>query len=166
MSRVSVIIPTYNRAGHVAAAIRNVQQQGVSHVEIVVADDGSTGGTAEAVAAFGAGVTYLSLPHRGLPAATRNAGLRAAEGEFVGFLDSDDLYLPGKLAMQVAALENPAEAGLAYSDGVFFRENPGRPTRRVLDGFDPRSGWMLAELLRGDFLSTAIEQSRVARLCA
>ena len=149
-------MPTYNRAAYIAAAIESVLAQGLPDVEIVVADDGSTDGTAEVVSSFGDRVAYIPLPHRGQPAAARNAGLAVARGEYVAFLDSDDLYLPGKLARQQSALESSPEAGLVYSDATFFREDPGRPTGRVLDGFEPRSGWLFAGLLRGNFLSTPI----------
>lgn len=149
---VSVIIPTYNRADYLAEAIRSVQAQTHPDVEIIVADDGSTDNTAEVVARFGEDVTYLPLPHRGQPAATRNEGLRAAKGEFVAFLDSDDLFLPGKLALQLAACEAHPETGLVYSDGHYFHHDPQQPTGHLLDGFPTPSGDVFAELLRGNFL--------------
>jgi glycosyltransferase involved in cell wall biosynthesis len=156
MPLVSVIIPTYNRGAYIAEAIRSVQAQTHPEVEIVVADDGSTDNTREIVTAFGGAVTYLSLPHRGQPAATRNAGLAVAKGEFVALLDSDDLFLPHKLAHQLRAFEAQPEAGLVYSNGHFFRDDPEHPTGHVHDGLPTPSGDALAELLQGNFLSTPI----------
>ena len=154
--RVSVIIPTYNRSRYIAEAIRSVQAQTHRDVEIIVADDGSTDDTSQIMAGFGDSVSYLPLEHRGQPAATRNAGLRAAEGEYVAFLDSDDLFLPGKLALQLAAFEQHPEAGLAYSNGYFFRDDPQVPTGRTLDGMPTPTGDALADLLRGNFLTSPV----------
>jgi glycosyltransferase involved in cell wall biosynthesis len=161
---VSVIIPTYNRGPYIAEAIRSVLGQTYPRVEIIVADDGSTDDTRELVAQFGQGVTYLQLPHRGQPAATRNAGLRATEGEYVAFLDSDDLFLPDKLALQVAALEPHPEAGLAYSNGYFFRDDPQVPIGRALDGLPTPTGDALPDLLRGNFLTSPVVLVRRACL--
>ncbi len=156
LQEVSVIIATYNRARYIAEAIRSAQAQTYPYVEIIVADDGSTDNTPDIVSQFGQGVTYLQLPHRGQPAATRNAGLRAAQGEYVAFLDSDDLFLPGKLALQLAAFEQHPEAGLAYSNGYFFRDDPQLPTGRALDGMPTPTGDALADLLRGNFLTSPV----------
>jgi glycosyltransferase involved in cell wall biosynthesis len=156
MPLVSVIIPTYNRATYIAEAIHSVQVQTHPHTEIIVADDGSTDETAEIVADFGDVVCYLRLVHRGQPAATRNAGLRAAKGEYVAFLDSDDLFLPHKLTVQLSAFETHPEAGLVYSDGYFFRGDPQMPTGHVLDGLPTPSGDGLADLLRGNFLAPPV----------
>jgi glycosyltransferase involved in cell wall biosynthesis len=153
---VSVIIPTYNRAAYVGDAIRSVQAQTYGNVEIIVADDGSTDNTAEVVAEFGDAVIYLPLSHRGQPAATRNEGFRAAQGEYIAFLDSDDLYLPGKLLLQLGAFETHPEVGLVYSNGHFFRDDPGRSTGYVLDGLPSPSGSVFPELLRGNFLSPSV----------
>jgi glycosyltransferase involved in cell wall biosynthesis len=154
--KVSVIIPTYNRAAYIAGAIRSVQSQTHPSVEIIVADDGSTDDTQQVVAGFGDAVVYVSLAHSGLPAATRNRGLDRATGDFIAFLDSDDLFLPGKLALQLAAFEQHPEAGLAYSDGYFFREDPGMPIGRTLDGMPTPTGDALADLLRGNFLTSPV----------
>jgi len=164
MPAVSVIVPTYNRAAYVAEAIRSVRAQTFRDVEIIVADDGSTDNTAEVVAGFGEAVTYVSLPHRGQPAATRNAGLAAAGGEFVAFLDSDDLYLPGKFHLQLTAFDAAPEAGMVYSDGIFFRDDVARPIGRVLDGFATPSGCIFPYLLRGNFLQPGLVLIRRACL--
>lgn len=166
MPLVSVIIPTYNRAAYIAHAIRSVRGQTYPNVEIIVADDGSTDNTPEIVAGFGDAVTYLSLPHRGQPAATRNAGLRAAKAEFVAFLDSDDLFLPSKLAHQLRTFESHPEAGLVYSNGRFFRDDPEEPTGYVLEGLPTPSGDALADLLRGNFLAPPVVLIRRACLDA
>jgi len=164
MPVVSVIIPTYNRASYIAEAIRSVQGQTYPNYEIIVADDGSTDNSAEIVAGFGDAVTYVPLPHRGQPAATRNGGLCVASGEFIAFLDSDDLFLPNKLALQLSAFEAHPEAGLVYSNGCFFRGDPTQPTGYVLDGLPTPSGDVFAELLQGNFLTTPVVLIRRACL--
>lgn len=150
--RVSVIIPTYNRAAQIGEAIQSVLAQDHPNLEIIVADDGSTDGSADVVAEFGDAVRFFSLPHSGQPAVTRNRGLDQASGDFVAFLDSDDLCLPGKLTLQSAALEALPRAGLVYSDGYYFREDPEQPTGRLLEGLPTPSGDVLGDLLRGNFL--------------
>ena len=164
LALVSVIIPTYNRAPYIAEAIRSVQAQMYPRVEIIVADDGSTDNTAEIIAQFADAVTYLCLPHRGQPAATRNAALAAAHGEYIAFLDSDDLFLPTKLTTQVAALTEHPEVGMVYSNGYFFRDDPQSPTGRVLDGLPTPSGDALPDLLRGNFLASPVVLLRRACL--
>jgi glycosyltransferase involved in cell wall biosynthesis len=153
---VSVVMATYNRAAYIADAIRSVQSQEYNNVEIIVADDGSTDNTPEIMPQFGPSVTYLQLPHRGQPAATRNAALEMAKGEYVAFLDSDDLFLSGRLVKQVSALIEDADAGLAYSNGYFFRDHPGQPTGHVLDGLPTPSGEAFPDLLRGNFLAPPV----------
>jgi glycosyltransferase involved in cell wall biosynthesis len=149
---VSVVVPTYDRAAYIAEAVRSIQEQTYPHVEIIVADDGSTDDTAQIVAQFGSAVIYLPLNHRGLPAATRNAGLRVAKGEYVAFLDSDDLFLRGKLAQQISVFHAHPSVGLVYSNGYYFREDPTRPTGHLLDGLSTPSGDILPELLRGNLI--------------
>lgn len=156
METVSVIIPTYNRAELIGQAIDSVLAQTVPAHEIIVADDGSTDDTAAVVGAYGDRVRYLALLHRGQPAATRNAGIRAATGSLLTFLDSDDLFLPDKLARQIAALAQTPEAGVVYSNGHYFRTTPAEPVGRVLDGLPTPSGWVFGELLTGNFLAPPV----------
>jgi glycosyltransferase involved in cell wall biosynthesis len=99
--RLSVIIPTYNRASLVRAAVDSALRQSVPPHEVLVCDDGSTDDTVVLLQQGFADVPkvkVLSLPHSGLPAAARNAGIAAASGEWLGFLDSDDVWLPEKTA--------------------------------------------------------------------
>jgi glycosyltransferase involved in cell wall biosynthesis len=151
-ARVSVIIPTYNRAHLLGAAIESVLAQNYPDVEIIVADDGSTDNTAEVVMRHGSQVVYLPLPHRGLPAAPRNAALALASGDYVAFLDSDDLFLPQKLALQAPVLDAKPEVGLVYSDGYFFEDTPEQITGHALAGLNRPSGAVFGELLRANFI--------------
>ena len=166
MQTVSVIIPTYNRVDLIAQAIDSVLAQAYPQTEIIVADDGSTDDTAAVVGVYDDRVRYLALPHRGQPAATRNAGIRAATGDLLAFLDSDDLFLPNKLAVQVAALTQNQAAGVVYSNGVYFRTTPDAPLGRVLDGLPAPSGWVFGQLLVGNFLAPPVVLIRRAALDA
>jgi len=117
---VSVIIPTWNRAGLVLEAMESVRRQAYRPIELIVVDDGSTDDTLQ-VAQGGAeetkesdlSVQVLSQMHGGAPKA-RNRGLRAAGGAYIQFLDSDCLLLPDKIAQQVAGLE---ETGADFDYG-------------------------------------------------
>jgi glycosyltransferase involved in cell wall biosynthesis len=101
---VSVVIPAYNRAHCVAAAVESVFAQTFKDVEIIVVDDGSTDGTGKVLETFGNCVRLIHQSNGGVSSA-RNTGVRAARGKWVAFLDSDDRWYPDKLGRQVAALE-------------------------------------------------------------
>lgn len=95
-SLLSVIIPVFNGERFITDAIQNVLDQKFHPIEIVVIDDGSTDGTRLKVQAFGSQVTYAYQDNQG-PAAARNKGIGLARGDFIGFLDSDDLWTEGRL---------------------------------------------------------------------
>ncbi len=108
---ISVVIPTFNRARQVQAALRSVLAQTYSECEVIIVDDGSKDGTGQALQALisqegcnGARVRYFFGPNQGQSAA-RNLGIEQARGELVAFLDSDDIWLPEKLEWQLRALE-------------------------------------------------------------
>jgi len=109
---VSVIIPTYNRRGLLLRAVRSVLQQEFQDFEIIVIDDGSTDGTAEAVAEIQR--CRLLRTERLGPAGARNAGIAAASGRYLAFLDSDDCWLKAHLSVLTGAMRQP-EVGLAYT---------------------------------------------------
>ena len=100
MPVVSVIIPTYNRKGFIAECVESVLAQSFSDFELVVVDDGSTDATEEVLAGFGAEIQVIRQEQRG-PSAARNTGIQSASGEWLSFLDSDDLWLPRKLETQM-----------------------------------------------------------------
>lgn len=100
---VSVIIPTYNRATLVSEAVESVLRGTVAPLEIIVVDDGSTDDTREALRRFRERVHYIFQPNRG-PAAARNVGINAAQGQVLAFLDADDLWLPDSLELRVARM--------------------------------------------------------------
>jgi glycosyltransferase involved in cell wall biosynthesis len=116
---VSVVVPCFNRTHLVPAAVRSAVEQALDGVEVIVVDDGSPEDVASAVAGLGERVRYLRTDHGGA-AHARNAGLRAARGKYVAFLDSDDLYLPGKLALQVAFMEAHPGVGMVSTEVSSF----------------------------------------------
>lgn len=107
---VSVILPTYNRAFYLSRAIESVFSQNYRNIELIVIDDGSTDNTREVVEKIGdKRIVFMRTPtNRGVSSA-RNAGIRRAKGEYIAFQDSDDIWLPGKLAKQVEVLEGLTE---------------------------------------------------------
>ncbi|MGE3537222.1 MAG: glycosyltransferase [Candidatus Tectimicrobiota bacterium] len=135
---VSVIIPTYNRAAWVGEAIASVLAQLYPALELIVVDDGSDDHTREVVAAFGARLHYLRQPHAGVSAA-RNRGVAASQGALLAFLDSDDLWLPGKVAAQVALFQAQSEVQVCYTDEIWIRHGVRVNQRQV---HQKPSGWM------------------------
>ena len=100
---ISVIIPVFNGEAFLAEAVESIQQQDYHPLEIIIVDDGSTDGTAAIASSYKAGVRYVYQPNSGLPA-TRNRGLRMANGEVIGFLDVDDLWPENRLERQLTRL--------------------------------------------------------------
>lgn len=136
---LSVVIPTWNRAHVVSEAVESaliqdagaqrVRARSYRQVEVIVVDDGSTDGTADILnARFGSRIRLHPLPSRHGPGAARNAGARLAQGELLSFLDSDDLWLPGKLIAELDVLEDFPEAEAVISDSLSIVE--GRPDDR------------------------------------
>ena len=143
--RVSVVIPTYNRADFVREAIASVLRQDYPDIEIIVVDDGSRDGTAAVVSQFGPTVQYLWQENRGVSAA-RNRGVAVSTGVLIAFLDSDDLWLPNKVAAQVACFEAHAAAQACHTDEMWIRRGVRVNERR---SHRKQGGWQfLASLPR------------------
>jgi glycosyltransferase involved in cell wall biosynthesis len=119
---VSVIIPTYNRGYIIGKTIESVFAQSYSHLELIIVDDGSTDNTRAVIEGFGAKIRYIYQENTGL-AAARNTGLLAAEGEFIAFQDSDDVWLPWKLQAQVAIMRKFPELALVWTDMTAVNDN-------------------------------------------
>lgn len=108
---ISVVIPAYNQSHFLAGAISSALDAGEANVEVIVVDDGSTDSTPSVVASFGNEVVYLRQDNQGLSAA-RNRGIRAAHGQFVQLLDSDDTLSPTSLASLAKAVAERPDAGV------------------------------------------------------
>src|ERR1039457_1783027 len=125
--KVSVVIPTYNRAAQVRKGIESVLAQTVTDLEVIVVDDGSSDDTEKTLGQiFGDRIRYYAQRNQGASVA-RNKGIEEARGEWIAFLDSDDIWERGKLEWQFKALERfGPEGGGGYKDNRCFK-HPGTP---------------------------------------
>jgi glycosyltransferase involved in cell wall biosynthesis len=140
---VSVIIPTFNRAALVREAIDSVLAQDYPRLELIVVDDGSSDHTPEVVHACGAALTYIQQPHAGVSAA-RNQGVAASHGELLAFLDSDDLWLPGKVTGQVALFQQQPQVQACYTDEIWIRRGVRVNPRQI---HQKQAGWIFLQSL-------------------
>jgi glycosyltransferase involved in cell wall biosynthesis len=153
---VSVILPVHDRAAWIARAITSVLDQTYPAIELIVVDDGSTDDTPRVAGQFGSRVTVLRQERAG-PYAARNLGIRAARGDLVAFVDSDDAWLPDRLSRQVPLLERP-EVGLVFGNATLVGGSPehlaplGTTCFRITP---PRRGKVAAEFVWGNFVPTS-----------
>lgn len=122
---VSIIIPTYNRANCIRETITSVLNQTYQNFEIIIIDDGSIDNTKEIIQAFlDERIKYIYQEHNGLPASARNKGLKLAKGEYIAFLDSDDLWFPQKLKIQINFMKENPSILLVATNGLIFTLKP------------------------------------------
>ncbi|MDQ4121019.1 MAG: glycosyltransferase [Acidobacteriota bacterium] len=122
---VSVVIPAYNAARTLSGTIQSVFEQTVQDFEIIIVDDGSKDNTLEiarAIAASDSRVKLIAQPNSGASAA-RNAGIKAAAGEYIAFLDADDLWLPQKLERQIALLNSEKDVAAIQTGAFYVNDN-------------------------------------------
>ncbi len=146
---ISVIIPTYNRASFLDEVIQSVLNQDYfvrnssSSFEFLVIDDGSTDNTKEIVKSFGNKMKYYFQEHKGVSAA-RNLGLDLAQGDYIAFLDSDDLWKKEKISIQMSFMNAFAKAKVCYTEEIWIRRgvfvNPKKKHRKY-------SGWIFDRVL-------------------
>jgi glycosyltransferase involved in cell wall biosynthesis len=151
MSRVSVIIATYNRPHLLPGAVESARGAG-KDVEIVVVDDASTEETAKVCRAL-RGIKYVRVERNQRLGGARNLGILASSGEYITFLDDDDVRLPGSLDLQAEALSAAPEAGFVYGQ-AFFGGQDGVPTDNLFPSPCPR-GDIFWELLERNFIACA-----------
>jgi GT2 family glycosyltransferase len=127
---VSVIIPTYNRCAWLPRAIESVLDQTYAPLELIVVDDGSTDRTPDLLKAYGRDIRVIRQTNKGVSGA-RNAGIRAAGGELIALLDSDDSWLPEKLEHQVAFFRASPRAMICQTEEIWIRNgNRVNPKKR------------------------------------
>ena len=154
MPRVSVIIPTFNRALLVTETIDSVLAQTYRDFEIIVVDDSSTDNTSEVLSKYGDHIRVVVHPtNLGLSVA-RNSGIHHSAGEFVAFLDSDDLWLPTKLEQQINLLDATPGLDWVYADVENFDDKTGLNLGFYSQGQPPHQGNVLQKLIFSNFICT------------
>ena len=162
MPKVSVIIPTYNWSDVVVESISSVLAQTERDLELILVDDGSTDDTAAVVKSIDdKRIKYFHKTNGG-PAAARNHGLAKADGEYVAFLDHDDLWPDNFLQVMLKALEAHPNMGVAYSP-ITMRCEDGHEIKsyKLKQG---RSGWLSKDLFRSGFVWTSASVIRRSAL--
>lgn len=148
---VSVVIPAYNAEKTILDTIESVQKQSFSDFEVIVINDGSTDKTLDLVNAIDdSRIKVFSYENGGLSVA-RNRGISHAQGEFITFLDADDLWTVDKLELQVKALNENPKAGVAYSWTLIIKENSQQLYPGVSASFE---GNVHRHLLIGNFIAS------------
>ncbi|MBN1349305.1 glycosyltransferase [candidate division KSB1 bacterium] len=144
MPRVSIIIPTYNRASFLPQAIQSVLKQTFKDFELIVIDDASDDSTPQVLAQFSKKLTAYRLPENRGVSAARNLGIERAQGEYIAFLDSDDQWKPEKLQTQMLWIQRNPEINACYTDEIWIRNgvriNPGKRYTKY-------DGWFLEKML-------------------
>lgn len=158
---VSVVMPAYNARPFIEEAIRSVLSQDYPSIELTVIDDGSKDGTPELAEQFGSRVKVLRQKNAG-PAAARNRGIAAALGDFIAFLDADDVWLPGKVALQVQYLQDHPDVGVVFGgflrwhsqpDGTFLTPPTPINLDTPLNIVAEHSGWIYKDILLESVIS-------------
>ncbi|MBI4782353.1 MAG: glycosyltransferase [Oscillatoriophycideae cyanobacterium NC_groundwater_1537_Pr4_S-0.65um_50_18] len=148
---VSVVIPAYNAEKTILETIESVRKQSLSNFEIIVINDGSTDSTIDLVKSIDdSRIKVFSYENGGLSIA-RNRGISLAQGEFIAFLDADDLWTSDKLELQVQALHENSDAGVAYS-WTYFMDEVGQSFHKGESIFF--EGNVLADLLVWNFIAS------------
>lgn len=134
---VSVIIPTYNRGNFVTEAIDSVMAQTFRDYEVIVIDDGSTDNTKDLLLRYGERLRYIHQPNSGVGAA-RNAGIRCASGEWLAFLDSDDIWLPDYLSCQMDRAKQDPRICIHMTNSIRIEADGAKIDTFQDFGFTPR----------------------------
>ncbi|WP_051463184.1 glycosyltransferase family 2 protein [Deferrisoma camini] len=146
---VSVVIPCFNAARYVAETLSSVLAQTYPRLEVIVVDDGSTDGTLDVLHSFREAVTVVRHDRNRGVAAARNTGAGLARGEFLAFVDADDLWTPQKLTRQIEAASEPDVVLLVHTDLGYIDET-GAPHPRPWPMWTTADGDCFAELLRSN----------------
>ncbi len=120
--KVSIVIPTYNRQQYICHAIESAFSQTLTDIEVIVVDDGSTDNTEEVIKPYRNKINYIKTENGG-PAHARNVGMKMASGDYISWLDSDDLYYPYKSELQASFLDKFHEIGMVYTEFSGFDDN-------------------------------------------
>ncbi len=149
---VSVVIPTHNRGDLISETIGSVLAQSYGNIEIIVVDNGSTDDTEGVIKKINApNLRYIKQENSGGPAGPRNKGVRRSRGEYIAFLDSDDIWLPDKIERQVEVLEKNPGVGLVFCQCRLFGEEYHGKEIYPAKAY---SGDVFDKIIRGNFVPT------------
>lgn len=148
--KVSVVIPTYNSEQFIRQTIDSVFNQSYHDFEVIVVDDGSSDRIDRIISSYGSRLTYIRKKNEGISVA-RNTGIAQAQGEYIAFIDHDDIWLPEKLEEQMALLEDNKAIGLCFSDAYIISEG-GERSRNLFKICPPHSGIVFKQLLQENFI--------------
>jgi glycosyltransferase involved in cell wall biosynthesis len=143
MPLISVIIPTYNRAKFVCEAINSVLRQSYDDFEILVVDDGSNDNTHEKLSGYGNKIRLIKQERKGVSSA-RNRGITEAEGKYIAFLDSDDLFSKRKLELQMDLIKKTGDCHICYTNEKWFLDGV---YKNQLARHKKYSGWIFERTL-------------------
>jgi glycosyltransferase involved in cell wall biosynthesis len=151
--KVSIIVPTYNRAHLVMETIDSILAQTVKDFELIVVDNESTDNTEEVIKSYtDERIKYFRHQNNGLVAVNRNYGISKANGEYIAFCDDDDLWMPEKLERQVKLLDLNKELGLVYSDCYIIYENGNLERYTLLSSLKLFRGNVFNKLFQSNFI--------------
>ncbi len=151
---VSVVIPTYNHARFLGRALQSVLDQTYTHWEAIVIDNHSTDNTDEIMASFAdPRIAYLKINNNGVIAASRNAGIRAAKGEWVAFLDSDDWWTADKLQTCFDSIDGQVD--LVYHDLQIASEQSRRFSPKIIKSWQVQPPVLIDLMVRGNAIATS-----------
>ena len=142
---ISVVMPAFNAERYICESIESVLNQSYENIELIVINDGSTDNTAQAVAHLMHAIIYIETENKGVSAA-RNLGIQQAKGEWIAFLDADDIWLPNKLQSQLDGLD---ECSWSYTDSFYLGDHYTAKTKRS----------DLSPLLAGDIFEALLTEN-------
>lgn len=140
---ISIIIPTFNRSNLLVEAVDSVLSQDFVEKEIIVVDDGSTDDTSQQMSQFGNKMIYIKIKNAGVSKA-RNIGIERARGEYIAFLDSDDLWLPKKLSYQMEYFEKHPEINICQTEEQWIRRGKRVNPKNIHQKY---SGWIFEQCI-------------------
>lgn len=146
---VSVVIPTYNHGRYLGRALQSVLDQTYTNWEAIVIDNHSTDNTDEVMASFSSPrITYLKIHNKGVIAASRNAGIRAAKGDWIAFLDSDDWWTNDKLQACFNCINHDVD--LVYHDLEIVGDQPRPFRRKIIKSWQAKTSVLMDLLVKGN----------------
>lgn len=154
MAKVSIIIPAYNAEPYIQEAIESALSQTYKDIELIVVDDGSTDRTFEIVKKFGSKVKYARHNEIKGPSAARNTGIIETKGEYIAFLDADDVWMPAKIEDQIRLFETSEDLALVYSN-CYKINRLGEQIGIFPDPVELHRGSVFEKLLLDNFITTS-----------